>query len=70
MKPNINVNEFKAEIIRNGFTNATFAEAMELSPSGLWRKMRGENDFTLGDMRKAKQILHLSDEVFKSIFLI
>lgn len=70
MQLSINANELKAEVMRAGLTLRDLAEALGLTPSGLWRKMRGDTEFTLGEIKATRDLLHLADEAMKAIFLL
>ena len=64
----INLNELKAEIARNGMKREEVAEALDISRSSLTRKMKGETTFTHPEMIKLQKTLKLSGEKMINIF--
>ena len=70
MDSGINVRELRAEMARNEITQHELAFLVGLSKSGLWKKITGQNSFTLDEVRKIRDVLSLDDESIHNIFLI
>lgn len=70
MNDRINANELKAELARNNLTQMELAESIGLSWTGFWKKITGQNSFTLDEVRNIRDVLNLDDEAIKNIFLI
>lgn len=51
-----------------GYTISTFAEALGISRSTLWRKIYGKSTFDLDEVQKAAKVLDLEDP--RKIFLL
>lgn len=66
----INENLLKGAIAAKGMTQATLAKAINLTPSGLWRKMKNKNEFTLAEVRKIRDVLELPEDLLRAIFLL
>ena len=65
----MNKNELQAEMKRKGFTYKTMSEAIGISANGFWRKINGENDFTLSEIQSIAALLDLNNEQVRVIFL-
>lgn len=66
-------NEFRAELVRNGYTVASFAEALKnagiaMNIATLYRKMNGTSDFYLNEINVIADILHLDSTSILKIF--
>ena len=70
MNERINANELKAELARKSLTQMELSTAIGLSWSGFWKKMSGQNSFTVDEVRKIRDVLDLDDKRIKEIFLI
>ena len=70
MNSQINARELKAELARKGLTQTELSRAMGISWTGFWKKVTGQNSFTLDEVRDIRDILELDDERIKEIFLI
>lgn len=70
MDGRINVRELRAEMARNAITQHELARLIGLSKSGLYKKISGENSFTLDEVRKIRDVLNLDNQSIQDIFLI
>ena len=66
-------NEFKAELIRQGFTVNTLVESMKeagaaMNVATMYRKMNGTSDFFLNEIQVIAGILHLDGSSILRIF--
>lgn len=65
-----NKNKLMGKIVENGYTQQSFAQAMEMSVPTLRLKMNSEQyEFTIGESIKAKELLHLTVEEYLEIFI-
>ncbi len=64
----MNINLLKSKIIENGFTQKSLSSAMGISVNTLNKKILLQSSFTVGDVRKLKEILKLSIEDVNNIF--
>lgn len=65
----VNVAKFKAAIVERGTSVAELADAVGLSKSTLYRKIRtGGDDFTIGEVLSITKTLHLSADEGQQIF--
>lgn len=64
-----NVNELKAECIRNGLTLENLAARIGVNPATLYRKLTGETEFRRNELQIIKLTLKLNDKKFLNIFL-
>lgn len=60
--------ELKAEVIRAGYSITSFAGALNLSRTAIYRKMRGVSEFKQSEIVKIKNVLNLTPEMVKTIF--
>jgi nucleoside-triphosphatase THEP1 len=51
-------NNFKAEMVRNGFTIVNIAPEMEMSEKSLQNKLAGKYEFKLREMSLGKAVIH------------
>lgn len=66
----MNVRKLLGKLVEEGLTIEALSEKMEVNPSTLYRKIKGEGlSFTIGEMHKIAYILLLSREEAISIFL-
>ncbi len=64
----MNINLLKSKIIENGYTQKTLANKMEISVNTLNKKILLQSSFTVGDLKKLKELLDLSIEDINNIF--
>ena len=64
----MNSNKLKAKIIEKGFTVTGFPEAIDMDYSAFNRRMNNMEKFSIGEARKIKEVLTLTDEEASSIF--
>lgn len=64
----MNPTEFKIAQIRAGVSKEDMASALGVNIATVYRKINGESDFTLSELKKLKKILKLSSEDVDSIF--
>lgn len=65
----INVNELKAECVRNGLTLENLAARIGVNPATLHRKVSGETEFRRNELQIIKLTLKLDNRKFLAIFL-
>ena len=53
----INANLLRGKIVANGYTQATFAQKMDMSKNTLSAKISGKSDFTIGQVETMCQLL-------------
>lgn len=56
----LNTQALKAEIVRNGMTQAEVAKAIGISPTTFWRKMKRRN-FGLNEANALITLLHIEN---------
>ena len=65
----MNPTEFKVAQIRSGHSKEDIAAALGINIATLYRKINGESDFTLSELKRLKEILGLSnDDVYRIFF--
>lgn len=64
----VNVNKLKGKIVEKGMNVETVAERIGVDRSSLYRKLNNFEKITIGDARKLKDVLELSDEEASAIF--
>jgi len=64
----VNPIEFKIAQIRAGVSKEEIAKYLGVNPTTVYRKFNGESEFTLSELRKLKELLHLSKEDVERIF--
>lgn len=57
---------FKAEVVRNGYSMREIAEILNIDESTLYRKIKNSGRFTREEINKLITVLHIEDP--KSIF--
>ena len=62
------INEFKAEVIRNGLTLEELATRIGINRKTLWRRLNNPKSFTLEEIRQITQLLNLDSEKVIKIF--
>ena len=61
--------KFHGRVIAEGFTLTEIANALEINPATLNRKMSGESEFSRKEMQRLRSLLHLqSGSEFDAIF--
>lgn len=63
-----NERELKAECVRNGLSQKDLAAQLGIDTVTLYRKFKGESDFSRSELQIIRSILGLSDERFIEIF--
>ncbi len=63
----VNKQEFKATIIKKGYTNVELSQKIGMNPATFYRKLNS-NAFTLNDLEKIRKALDLSLEEVELIF--
>lgn len=63
-----NMNELKAECVRNGMTLEKLAGKIGINNSTLHRKINGNTEFNRNELQIIRDCLKLSDKQFISIF--
>ena len=58
----------KAKIVENGMSIDEFAQKINMCGVTLRKKLKGESDFTVGETKAIKDLLHLSNEQVIEIF--
>lgn len=64
----MNVNELKAEIVRNGLTIEEFADSIGIGRTTLWRKFKNPDIFTLGEIDRMSSELNIDGVRLMEIF--
>lgn len=62
------VNELKAEAVRNGMTMEALASKSHMTRTTLWRRLSNPDEFTRMEIRAIAQALNLSSERVMDIF--
>lgn len=63
------VNEFRAEMVRQGMTVNDVSEKIGIDRASMYRKMNGTSDFMRNEIEKIINVLHLSgDDVLRIFF--
>lgn len=60
--------ELNAAIARVGLTKKAVAAALELSPTGFWKKLSNVSEFKAAEIKKLQSLLKLSDNERDRIF--
>jgi transcriptional regulator with XRE-family HTH domain len=60
--------EFRANVIKAGFTLETLAKEIGINPATLHRKMNGESDFTRKEIQEISNLLNLNITNINEIF--
>lgn len=58
----MNVNLFRAELAKNGLTNKQLAEAIGVSESTLYRKIKN-NSFGINEIKAITSVLHIKNPI-------
>lgn len=65
----MNLQKLKAKIVERGLNVETVAEKIGVDRSSLYRKLNNFEKITIGEARKMKDVLELTDEEACIIFL-
>ena len=65
----MNLNKLKGKIIEKGLNVETLAERIGVDRSSMYRKLNNFEKITIGEAKKIKDVLGLSNEEASSIFL-
>lgn len=63
-----NAHMFKYFVMKNGLSLEDIANSLGINPSTLYRKMRGDSDFTRTEITIIRDRLHLTNKDVTSIF--
>lgn len=66
---NVNIAKLKAKMVEKGFTVETLAAKIGIDRSTLYRKLEAIEKFTIGEARKIKVVLDMTNEEAILIFL-
>lgn len=66
----MNSSKLKIKMLETNISIKDVADALNISMQALYKKINGETNITIEDVRKIKNILNLNDEEVKEIFLI
>jgi plasmid maintenance system antidote protein VapI len=64
----VNTQKLKAKIVENGMNVEKLAELVEVDRSSMYRKLNNFEKITIGEAKKIKAALGLSDEEASDIF--
>lgn len=64
----MNVNELRAQMVRNGFSVEQFGAKIGLKKSAIYRRLSGKVPFSHREMEMVKDVLELDDTQIVSIF--
>lgn len=64
----VNVNKLKGKIVEKGMNVETVAKRIDVDRSSMYRKLNNFEKITIGEARKLKDVLELSDEEASAIF--
>jgi transcriptional regulator with XRE-family HTH domain len=62
------VNEFKAEVVRNGMTLEEVSKAIGINRSTMSRRLSDPGEFTLSEIKRIKEALKLDGKQVLEIF--
>ena len=65
----MNANKLKGLIIANGMNVEHLADAIDVDRSSMYRKLNSFEKITIGEAKKIKKVLNMSDEQACEIFL-
>lgn len=68
MAVEVNVSKLKGKIVEKGMNVETVAKRIGIERSSLYRKLNNFEKITIGEARKLKDVLELSDEEASAIF--
>ena len=64
----MNARKLKGHMVANGITAEDMAQALGISYQTFVRKLRGDGNFSLPQIRKMREVLNLSDAETLEIF--
>lgn len=64
----VNINKLKGKIVEKGMNVEAVAERIGVDRSSLYRKLNNFEKITIGEARRMKDVLELSDEEANAIF--
>lgn len=64
----MNTQKLKAKIVENGMNVERLAELVDIDRSSMYRKLNNFEKITIGEAKKIKSVLGLSDEEASDIF--
>lgn len=62
------INELKAEIVRNGMTLGEVADKIGMQRTTLWRRFKNPDEFTMAEVKRIKTVLNLDGDKVLTIF--
>jgi predicted transcriptional regulator len=65
----MNVNKLKGKVVEKGYTVETLAEMLDIHTSSMYRKLNNFEKITIGEAKKLKEGLEISEEEACEIFL-
>ncbi len=65
----VNTNKLRAKIAERGTTMTEIAKRIRIDPSSMSRKVKGSNDFTVGEMQAIVTELQMTPNEAMDIFL-
>lgn len=65
----MNISKLKGKFVEKDMSTAEAACALGISRDSLYRKLNNAEKFTIGDVRKLKSVLSLTDKEAIDIFL-
>ena len=65
----VNTNKLRAKIAERGTTMTEIAKRIRIDPSSMSRKVKGSNDFTVGEMQAIVAELQMTPNEAMDIFL-
>lgn len=66
----MNIQKLKGKIVEMGYSVETLAEEIGIDRSSLYRKLNNGEKITIGEARKLKSALKLTEEEATVIFLV
>ncbi len=64
----MNVNLLKARMVEHGYNDQSFSQAIGINVATFYRKKTGDSDFNREEIKKIKDLLHLTLEDVDRIF--
>lgn len=65
----IKLNKLKGKIAENGYNYTSCSEGLGINPSSFSRRMNGKLDFTIKDIKSLGELLNLTNDDIRDIFL-
>lgn len=62
------MNELKAEIVRNGMTLGEVADKIGMQRTTLWRRFKNPDEFTMSEVKRIVAVLNLTGNKVLTIF--